>query len=50
MLQGSMREMIGHGGFVELRGKPRLMQTVRDGATEVGVRLRLPDIVRDSAP
>jgi hypothetical protein len=49
MLQGSMRGMIGQGGVVERRGKPRLMQTVRGGATEVGLRLRLPDIVRDGA-
>jgi hypothetical protein len=43
--------MIGHGGFVELRGKPQLMQTVSGSPTEVGVQLRLPDTIRgDAAP
>jgi hypothetical protein len=51
MLQESMREMIGHGGFVELRGKPQLMQTVWGSPTEVGVQLRLTDTIRgDAAP
>ena len=49
MLQGSMREMIGQGGFIERRGKPRLVETVRGGVTEEGIRLRMPNAVRDGA-
>jgi hypothetical protein len=50
MLQGSMREVIEQGGFVELRGTPRLVEAVGGDVTEVGIRLRLPDIVRGGAP
>lgn len=44
-----MREMIGQGSFLELRGKPRLVRTVRGGVTEGGIRLRLTNAVRDGA-
>ena len=49
MLQGSIREMIGQGGFIERRGKPRLVETVRCGVTEEGIRLRMPNAVVDGA-
>jgi hypothetical protein len=50
MLQVSMEEMIGQAGFVELCRKPRLVETVRAGITEGGIRLRLPNIDRGGAP
>jgi hypothetical protein len=41
--------MIGQGGIVELRGKPRLVETLRGDVTEEGVGLRMPNAVRDGA-
>jgi hypothetical protein len=44
-----MREMIGQGGLVELRGRPRLVEAVSGAGTEKGIRLQMPDAIRDGA-